>query len=306
MPGREDFGILRLGVLTDPRVHDAAARFVKARIAKEATALSTVSGVLALLGGSLARDTDNGELPGDPVFYLGLLGYDRKVAGAILAALRGAGLVEGNRLRGFQDCYSSLLKDRAASRARREAAREAARLAKEGGKAGTVADGSANRRGTDGDGSPVTGTVRYGPNRRGEDGAPSLPSDPTPEAPSAASTADPREVPEAPSRGPRINGGQRLELRMAGIDLSARAGAVSWWEEDIARLLADGVALAEIASTLKSKPLSLPPRDALADLTARIKARATGTGRRGAPASAELKAEIRRKVAALNGNGGNS
>ncbi len=239
MPGREDFGIVRLRVLTDPRVHDAAARFVKARIAKEATALSTVAGVLALLGGALARDTDDGNLPGDAVFYLGMLGYDRRVASAIIESLRGADLMDGARLRGFDDCYSSLLKDRAASRGRREAAREAARQEKVGGKGGTVADGSANRRGTDADGSPVTGTVRTGPVRTepGEAAAPPAPASTAP-----APAEDPRTIPEPAVRG--LDGKARHEFTARGLGALAAHNLVS---RDLAGAMAQGATAAELA-----------------------------------------------------------
>ncbi len=125
MSGREDFGIARLRTLTDPRIHKAAEGYVKHRIARRETAVGAVIGHVALLGGALARDTDDGILRGDMGIAFGQATYLKSsIAEKAVKALQAAELLEprdgGLYLNGFEGAYRGLLEGR--EKARRRAA----------------------------------------------------------------------------------------------------------------------------------------------------------------------------------------
>lgn len=126
MAGREDFGILRSQVLTDMRIHAAAAALVDKKLAVEATSFSTICGYIGLLGLWAMKETDDGVLPGDGILPVQLATTaSRSVAQEIVKVLIGASLLRpvdgGLYLAGFDDCYKPII-------SRREANREAKAL----------------------------------------------------------------------------------------------------------------------------------------------------------------------------------
>lgn len=121
MPGREDFAIIRSGLLTDERAHAVAAEYVRRRWAKEPYALATVVGHVAMLGLWASRETEDGILPGDGVTAAwAALMQPRDEVRAILEVLTTHGMIRdvdgGRYLVGFRDCYAPLLQRRAKNR----------------------------------------------------------------------------------------------------------------------------------------------------------------------------------------------
>jgi hypothetical protein len=273
MPGREDFGIVRSRARLDPRVHAAADFYVKARLARRETALSAVLGDIACLGCDLARETDDGVIPGSPAFFFAqATGRGGRAAERSLRALQEAGLLTdsdaGLRLRGFEDAFGPLISDREAARERR-AKKRAKERAKRLGKAGEgrgFAEPSPNRRGTIGDGSPVTGTVRYGPVRSPSDSGHGGESAARTEATAEATTT---AIPEDLKR--RYRGGR------GGVSEAA-------WGRQLHALLADGVQPEKIAEALDCAGSSSKPWEVLKGLkkeeAKRQRAEASARGRK--------------------------
>ncbi len=132
MPIRDDFGIIRARLLTDPRTHEAADLYVKAGLALPATALAAVVGHVVQLSIFAIRDADDGLLRGDGIPALcAALFCDRTTAAGFRCALSTAGLLretqEGTYIVGFSDTYKGLLERRRRDAERRSQARNAAR-----------------------------------------------------------------------------------------------------------------------------------------------------------------------------------
>lgn len=121
MAGREDFGILRSGFLTDDRAGLAADLYTAKGLAREDMALATVCGHIVQLGLWAMRETDDGVIPGDGVAAIHQATMmPRSACRTVIELLLEAKLLRtekgGLYLVGFVDCYASILNQRAANR----------------------------------------------------------------------------------------------------------------------------------------------------------------------------------------------
>lgn len=113
MAGRRDYGQMMLSSLNDPRILDAAETL--------GMEVFAVAGAIAALGGTLARDTDDGIIRGrrQARVVSRAIGCDEAVAAAVLETLEGAGLIVkkdgGLYLRGWEECYRPMLNRRRGS-----------------------------------------------------------------------------------------------------------------------------------------------------------------------------------------------
>jgi len=134
MPGRDDFAIVRAGLLTDARAHAAAELYIQAGLATEHTALAAVVGHVAMLALWASRDTYDGVLPCDGMIAASAaLFAPRATAKTIVESLTTAGQLRKSRrglyLVGFRDCYSAIRNKREVDRLRKAQDRKAKQLA---------------------------------------------------------------------------------------------------------------------------------------------------------------------------------
>lgn len=136
MAGRDDFGIIRSGLLTDARARNAAELYAQRGLAVEDTALATVCGHIGILGLWAMRETDDGVLPGDGLAVVeDVTRTSRGRARVILQTLLDAELLRpvdgGVYLVGFKSCYDSIIDRREANAESKRIARAEAKLARE-------------------------------------------------------------------------------------------------------------------------------------------------------------------------------
>jgi hypothetical protein len=243
VPGREDFGKVRLDSLDDPRLV-AAASLLK-------TPIATVCGVISLLGGTLARAGDDGVIRGDLSTYIvRYTGYpDPKKLTQVLKQKKLLRKVPGGwYLAGFRDCYGSMV-----TRRQKDAASKAALRAR-GVSAGRPADGRQDVRAQ----------------RREEESREEEPPRTPPPTPEPSPADHDTTSGNGSSAGSSLPAPFLAELSLAGVRLHGRAGvSLAVWTGAIASLLDSGASQPDVLAALKASQPCDPPHVALQHLQQR-------------------------------------
>ncbi|HEX9899619.1 MAG TPA: hypothetical protein VGC81_10360 [Candidatus Methylomirabilis sp.] len=254
MPGREDFGKVRLNALDDPRIQEASKGL--------SVPAWGVCGLLGLLGGALARDGDDGVIRGDPEFFISRqagVGNPKKA----LRVLTSAGLLEeapeGLYLKGWRELYGSMITRREKDRERKAGQRSEAKT------------GPVHRKTSEVSGGQSAGHVTPSPNvekRRVEESIKE--SSPYPLLGGHGNNGSDPFVPGS-SAGSLLSSSALSTIALSGIRLHGRAGvSLAVWTGSIVSLLESGASLKDIIEVLlASKPCD-PPHIALQDLQIRF------------------------------------